>query len=99
MTVTWATSSAVTVAGLPSTVESTDTAAEEPSTGSLTVHTVPTGKSSIVVEVSPAGALAAMSMSCSSPLSHDTCTVTAPCSPAADPAIVLVTSSEDNTAW
>ena len=51
----------------------------------------------MVVEVSPAGVLAATVMSCSSPLSQDTCRVTAPCSPAADPAIVLVTRSEDST--
>ena len=56
----------------------TDTPAEEPSSGSVTVHTVPTGRSSMVVAVSPAGAFAATSMSCSNPLSHDTCNVTAP---------------------
>ena len=53
----------------------------------------------MVVGVSPAGALAAMSMSRSSPLSHDTCNVTAPWSPAAGPAIVFVTCSDDSTVW
>ena len=51
----------------------------------------------MVVDVSPAGVLAATVMSCSSPLSQDTCRVTAPWSPAADPAMVLITCSE--LAW
>ena len=38
--------SAVMVAGLPATVVLTDTSPEEPFPGSVTVHTVPTGRSS-----------------------------------------------------
>ena len=73
----------------------TDTVADDPSDGSVTVHLVPTGRPSMVVGVSPAGAAAAMSMSRASPLSHDTCNLTAPCVPAADPAIVFVTRRDD----
>ena len=87
-------SPAVMVAGLPSMVVATDTEADDPSDGSVTVHFVSTGRSSMVVGVSPAGA-AAMSMSRASPLVHDTCKLTAPCLPAAGPAIVFVTRSDD----
>ena len=70
MTVTSATWSAVMVAGLPSIAVVTVTEADEPSVGSVTVHLVPTGRSSMVVAVSPAGAFAGISMSRLNPLSQ-----------------------------
>ena len=77
----------------PSPVIATVTVVVDPSLVSVTVQTVPAGRSSMVVEVSPV-APAGMMMSCSRPLSQDTCSTTSPCCPAADPVIVLVTTSD-----
>src|SRR6476659_3175651 len=85
----------VTSCGLPVVV--TATVLVEPSAVSVTVHTVPEGRSSNVAgsgDVAPAGMVTSVTRT-SAPQS--TWMVTGPCSPADGPAMVLVTVSEPGT--